>query len=130
MKATNGDTHLAVTTSTGSSTDRRGIQEERRRGPVEGPHGGAAPQEAAERPRFSTVLETDISLPFVTADATGPKHLQLKLTRAKFEQLAGDLERSMGPVRQALADAGLKPSDIDEVVLVGARRACRRSSSS
>jgi molecular chaperone DnaK len=79
-------------------------------------------KEAAEKAKIelSTVLETDISLPFVTADASGPKHLQMKLTRAKFESLVGDLlERSMGPVRQALADAGLKPSDIDEVVLVG-----------
>src|SRR3989442_5915801 len=65
-------------------------------------------------------LETDINLPFVTADQNGPKHLQMTLTRAKFEQLVDDLlQRSMAPVRQALADAGLKPSDIDEVVLVG-----------
>jgi molecular chaperone DnaK len=65
-------------------------------------------------------METDINLPFVTADQSGPKHLQMKLTRAKFEQLVDDLlERSMGPLRQALADAGLQPSDIDEVVLVG-----------
>src|SRR5207245_620892 len=68
----------------------------------------------------STVVETDINLPFVTADQNGPKHLQMTLTRAKFEQLVDDLlQRSMAPVRQALADAGLKPSDIDEVVLVG-----------
>jgi molecular chaperone DnaK len=66
------------------------------------------------------VMETDINLPFVTADQTGPKHLQMKLTRAKFEQLVDDLlERSMAPVKQALADAGVQPSDIDEVVLVG-----------
>src|SRR3989442_13524993 len=65
-------------------------------------------------------METDINLPFVTADQNGPKHLQMTLTRAKFEQLVDDLlQRSMAPVRQALADAGLKPSDIDEVVLVG-----------
>src|SRR3989442_4194223 len=65
-------------------------------------------------------LKTDINLPFITADQNGPKHLQMTLTRAKFEQLVDDLlQRSMGPVRQALADAGLKPSDIDEVVLVG-----------
>src|SRR6188768_2731572 len=79
-------------------------------------------KEAAEKAKIelSTVLETDISLPFITADANGPKHMQLKLTRAKFESLVADLlERSMVPVRQALADAGLKPSDIDEVVLVG-----------
>src|SRR5204862_906225 len=60
------------------------------------------------------------NLPFITADATGPKHLTMKLARAQFERLAGDLfERSMPPVEQALRDAGLKPSDIDEVVLVG-----------
>jgi len=79
-------------------------------------------KEAAEKAKveLSTVLETDINLPFVTADQSGPKHLQMKLTRAKFEQLVDDLlQRSMAPLRQALADAGLKPSDIDEVVLVG-----------
>jgi molecular chaperone DnaK len=79
-------------------------------------------KEAAEKAKIelSTVMETDVNLPFVTADQSGPKHLQLKLTRAKFEQLVDDLlERSMGPVRQALADAGLQPADIDEIVLVG-----------
>jgi len=79
-------------------------------------------KEAAEKAKIelSTVMETDINLPFVTADQSGPKHLQMKLTRAKFEQLVDDLlERSMAPVRQALADAGLQPSDIDEIVLVG-----------
>ena len=65
-------------------------------------------------------METEINLPFVTADASGPKHLSLKLTRAKFEQLVDDLlERTMGPVRQCLKDAGVEPSQIDEVVLVG-----------
>src|SRR5207244_11347918 len=76
-------------------------------------------KEAAERAKIelSTVLETDINLPFITADQNGPKHLQMTLTRAKFEQLVDDLlQRSMGPVRQALADAGLKPSAIAEVV--------------
>jgi molecular chaperone DnaK len=79
-------------------------------------------KEAAEKAKIelSTVLETDINLPFVTADQSGPKHLQMKLSRAKFEQLVGDLlEKSMVPVKQALADAGLKPGDIDEIVLVG-----------
>src|SRR5688500_17090300 len=79
-------------------------------------------KEAAEKAKIelSTVMETDINLPFITADQSGPKHLQMKLTRAKFEQLVDDLlERSMAPVRQALADAGLQPSDIDEIVLVG-----------
>jgi molecular chaperone DnaK len=65
-------------------------------------------------------METDINLPFITADASGPKHLALKLTRAKLEQLVEDLlQRTMAPVKQALADAGLQPSQIDEVVLVG-----------
>ena len=65
-------------------------------------------------------METEINLPFVTADASGPKHLALKLTRAKLEQITDDLvQRSMGPVRQALKDAGLEPKDIDEIVLVG-----------
>jgi molecular chaperone DnaK len=69
---------------------------------------------------LSTTIETEINLPFVTADASGPKHLSLKLTRAKLEQLVADLlERSMGPVRQCLKDAGVEPKDVDEVVLVG-----------
>src|SRR5216110_3905190 len=69
---------------------------------------------------LSTVQETEITLPFITADATGPKHLNLKLTRAKFESLVEDiLQKSIGPCKQALADACVKPSDIDEVVLVG-----------
>jgi molecular chaperone DnaK len=66
------------------------------------------------------VMETDINLPFITADQTGPKHLQMKLTRAKFEQLVDDLlQKTVGPAKQALSDAGLDPSKIDEVVLVG-----------
>ena len=79
-------------------------------------------KEAAEKAKMelSTVVETDINLPFITADQSGPKHLQHKLTRAKFEQLVDDLlQRTVGPVKQALSDAGLEPSDIDEVVLVG-----------
>src|SRR5216110_172683 len=69
---------------------------------------------------LSTVQETEITLPFITADATGPKHLNLKLPRAKFESLVEDiLQKSIGPCKQALADAGVKPSKIDEVVLVG-----------
>jgi molecular chaperone DnaK len=69
---------------------------------------------------LSTVMETDINLPFITADASGPKHLQMKLTRAKFEQLVEDLlQKTVAPTKQALADAGLDPSKIDEVVLVG-----------
>jgi molecular chaperone DnaK len=79
-------------------------------------------KEAAEKAKMelSTVMETDINLPFITADQAGPKHLQLRLTRAKFEQLVDDLlQRTIGPTRQALADAGVDPSKIDEVVLVG-----------
>ena len=79
-------------------------------------------KEAAEKAKceLSTVLETEINLPFITADASGPKHLSIKLTRAKLEQLVeGLIQRSIGPCRQALKDAGLDPSNIDEVVLVG-----------
>jgi molecular chaperone DnaK len=79
-------------------------------------------KEAAEKAKceLSTTMETEINLPFVTADASGPKHLALKLSRAKLEQITDDLlQRSMGPLRQALKDAGLEPSAIDEVVLVG-----------
>jgi molecular chaperone DnaK len=79
-------------------------------------------KEACEKAKveLSTVMETEINLPFITADASGPKHLQMKLTRAKLEQLTEDLiERTIGPCKQALADARLKSSDIDEVVLVG-----------
>ena len=79
-------------------------------------------KEAAEKAKMelSTVMETDINLPFITADQTGPKHLQMKLTRAKFEQLVDDLlQKTVGPTKQALADAGVDLSKIDEVVLVG-----------
>ena len=79
-------------------------------------------QEACEKAKkeLSTVPETDLNLPFITADASGPKHLQMKITRAKFEELIDTLiERCRKPVLQALEDAKLKPSDIDEVVLVG-----------
>ena len=78
--------------------------------------------EAAEKAKceLSSVLETEINLPFITADATGPKHLQMKLTRAKFEQLTADLvQRCLGPVRQAMSDAKLSPQDIHEILLVG-----------
>ena len=79
-------------------------------------------KEAAEKAKIelSTTMETEINLPFITADASGPKHLLMKMTRAKLEQLVEDLiQRSVAPVKQALADANLKASDIDEVVLVG-----------
>ncbi len=79
-------------------------------------------REAAEKAKIelSSLQETEINLPFVTADASGPKHLQLKLTRAKFEQMTEDLvERVRGPFEQALKDAGFSASDLDEVILVG-----------
>ena len=79
-------------------------------------------KEAAEKAKIelSTVMQTEINLPFITADASGPKHLQMTLTRAKLEQLTGDLiERTIEPCRQALDDAKLKPADIAEAVLVG-----------
>src|SRR5512136_2558515 len=79
-------------------------------------------KESAEKAKIelSTVMQTEINLPFITADASGPKHLQMNLTRAKLEQLTGDLiERTIEPCKQALADAKLKPADIAEAVLVG-----------
>ncbi|RME06967.1 MAG: molecular chaperone DnaK, partial [Anaerolineae bacterium] len=79
-------------------------------------------KEAAEKAKIelSSLQQTEINLPYITADASGPKHLVMTLTRAKLEQLTADLiERTIEPVKQALKDAGLKPSDIDEVVLVG-----------
>jgi molecular chaperone DnaK len=124
VKSTNGDTHLG-----GDDLDQRIVDwmaaEFRKSDGVDLLKDRMALQrlkEAAEKAKIelSTVLETDINLPFITADQTGPKHLQMKLTRAKFEQLVDDLlVRSMAPVRQALADAGLDPSKVDEVVLVG-----------
>ncbi|MBH0158511.1 molecular chaperone DnaK [Fictibacillus sp. 5RED26] len=79
-------------------------------------------KDAAEKAKkdLSGVTSTQISLPFITADASGPKHLELNLSRAKFEDLSSDLvERTMGPTRQALNDAGMSPSDLDKVILVG-----------
>jgi molecular chaperone DnaK len=124
VKATNGDTHLG-----GDNLDQRIIDwiidEFRKDQGIDLSKDKMALQrlkEAAEKAKMelSTVQETEITLPFVTADATGPKHLNLKLTRAKFEALVDDLlQRSVGPCKQALQDAGVKPSDIDEVVLVG-----------
>jgi molecular chaperone DnaK len=124
VKATNGDTHLG-----GDNLDQRVIDwivsEFKRDQGIDLSKDKMALQrlkEAAEKAKceLSTALETEINLPFVTADASGPKHLSLKLTRAKLEQLVGDLiERSMGPVKQCLKDAGVEPGRIDEVVLVG-----------
>jgi len=79
-------------------------------------------REASEKAKIelSSVMQTEINLPYITADATGPKHLVMTLTRAKLEQLTADLvEKTLGPVRRALSDAGVKPSDVNEVVLVG-----------
>ena len=124
VKATNGDTHLG-----GDNLDQRVIdwivQEFKKDQGIDLGKDKMALQrlkEAAEKAKceLSTTLETEINLPFVTADASGPKHLSLKLTRAKLEQLISDLlEKTMGPVRQCLKDAGVEPKDIDEVVLVG-----------
>jgi molecular chaperone DnaK len=124
VKATNGDTHLG-----GDNLDQRVIEwiigEFKRDEGIDLGRDRMALQrlkEAAEKAKMelSTVMETDISLPFITADQTGPKHLSLKLTRAKFEQLVEDLlNKTVGPTRQALTDAGLSASDVDEVVLVG-----------
>jgi molecular chaperone DnaK len=124
VKATNGDTHLG-----GDNIDQRIIDwivdEFKKDQGIDLSKDKMALQrlkEAAEKAKMelSTVQETEITLPFVTADATGPKHLNLKLTRSKFEALVDDiLQRSIGPCKQALQDSGVKPSDIDEVVLVG-----------
>ncbi len=124
VKSTNGDTHLG-----GDNLDHRIIDwivgEFRKAEGIDLSKDRMALQrlkESAEKAKMelSTVMETDINLPFITADQTGPKHLQMKLTRAKFEQLVAELlERTIGPTKQALADAGLDPSKIDEVVLVG-----------
>jgi molecular chaperone DnaK len=124
VKATNGDTHLG-----GDNLDQRVIDwivaEFKKDQGIDLAKDKMALQrlkEAAEKAKaeLSTTMETEINLPFVTADASGPKHLSMKLTRAKLEQLTEDLvERSMAPVRQCLKDAGVTPKDIDEVVLVG-----------
>ena len=124
VKATNGDTHLG-----GDDLDQRVqdwiVQEFRRESGIDLTRDKMAIQrlkEAAEKAKIelSTTLETEINLPFITADASGPRHLLMKMTRAKLEQLCEDLvQRSVDPVRQALADAGLKASDIHEVILVG-----------
>jgi molecular chaperone DnaK len=124
VKSTNGDTHLG-----GDNLDQRimdWISAEFKKGEgIDLSKDRMALQrlkEAAEKAKMelSTVMETDINLPFITADQAGPKHLQMKLTRARFEQLVDDLlQKTVGPTKQALADAGVDPSKIDEVVLVG-----------
>jgi len=124
VKSTNGDTHLG-----GDNIDQRIVEwiiaEFKKDQGIDLAKDRMALQrlkESAEKAKceLSTVTETEINLPFITADASGPKHLTLKLNRSQFERLAVDLfERSLPPVQQALKDAGMKPSDIDEVVLVG-----------
>src|SRR5690349_21624728 len=124
VKSTNGDTHLG-----GDNIDQRIIDwlitEFKKETGVDVSRDQMALQrlkEAAEKAKIelSTVFETEINLPFLTADATGPKHLQIKLTRARFEQMIEDLvKRSIDPVKKALADAKKEKSQIDEVLLVG-----------
>jgi molecular chaperone DnaK len=124
VKATSGDTHLG-----GDDFDKRIVdwlaQEFLHDQGIELRKDRQALQrltEAAEKAKIelSSVVETAISLPFITADAAGPKHLEAKLARAKFDQLTADLvERCVGPVKQALKDSKLSESDIDEIVLVG-----------
>jgi molecular chaperone DnaK len=124
VKATNGDTHLG-----GDDLDQRVVEwlisEFKNAEGIDLGKDRMALQrlrEAAEKAKIelSSVMETEINLPFITADASGPKHLAMKLSRARLEALVEDLvQRTMGPVMQALADAGVKEADIDEVVLVG-----------
>jgi molecular chaperone DnaK len=124
VKSTNGDTHLG-----GDNIDQRIIdwlvQEFKKETGVDVSKDQMALQrlkEAAEKAKIelSNVLETEINLPFLTADASGPKHMNVKLTRARLEQMVADiLERASGPCRQAITDASVTPAQIDEVVLVG-----------
>ena len=124
VKATSGDTHLG-----GDDFDHAVmnwmVEEFKKENGIDLSADKMSAQrllEAAEKAKIelSSMMETPINLPFITADATGPKHLDLKLTRAKFDELTHDLvERTMGPTRQAMSDAGLSPSDIDKVLLVG-----------
>jgi molecular chaperone DnaK len=124
VKSTNGDTHLGgddfdqlvVEWMTAEFKKTDGIDLSKDRMALQ------RLKEAAEKAKIelSAVMETEINLPFITADASGPKHMTMKLTRAKLEQLVEPLvQRTMGPLKQALADAGLKPADVDELVLVG-----------
>ena len=124
VKSTNGDTHLG-----GDDFDQRVIgwiaDEFKREQGIDLRQDKMALQrlkEAAEKAKceLSTVMQTEINLPFITADSSGPKHLTMTLTRAKLEQLVADLiEKTAAPVKQALSDAGLDPHNVDEVVLVG-----------
>jgi molecular chaperone DnaK len=124
VKSTNGDTHLG-----GDNLDHRIIdylvaefKKEQAIDLTNDPMAVQRLREAAEKAKveLSSAQSTDINLPYITADQSGPKHLTLKLSRAKFEQLVDDLiERTLEPCRRALADSGLSASEIDEVVLVG-----------
>src|SRR5712672_3550844 len=124
VKSTNGDTHLG-----GDDFDARVMEwlvgEFKRDQGIDLSKDPMALQrlkEAAEKAKMelSTVMQTEINLPFITADKSGPKHLNITLTRAKLEQLVDDLvQRTLPPMKKALEDAGLKPSEIDEVILVG-----------
>jgi molecular chaperone DnaK len=124
VKSTNGDTHLG-----GDNIDQRVmdwiVAEFKKEQGIDLSRDQMALQrlkEASEKAKMelSTLLETEINLPFVTADATGPKHLLMKLTRSRFEQMCEDIfQRSVGPCKQALTDANVTPDKIDEVVLVG-----------
>ena len=124
VKSTNGDTHLG-----GDDFDQRVIDwlvgEFKRDQGIDLSKDAMALQrlkEAAEKAKceLSTVMQTEINLPFITADQAGPKHLNLTLSRAKLEQLVGDLvQRTLEPMKKALADANLKPGDVNEVILVG-----------
>jgi molecular chaperone DnaK len=124
VKSTNGDTHLGgddfdqliVEWMTSEFKKSEGIDLSKDRMALQ------RLKEAAEKAKIelSSVIETEINLPFITADASGPKHMTMKLTRAKLESLVEPLvQRTIGPLKQALADANLKPADVDEVVLVG-----------
>jgi molecular chaperone DnaK len=124
VKATNGDTHLG-----GDDFDQRVIdwiaEEFKKENGIDLRKDRMALQrlkEGAEKAKMelSSTVQTEINLPFITADASGPKHLVLTLTRAKLEALVADLiERTLGPCRQAMQDAGITPKEIDEVILVG-----------
>jgi molecular chaperone DnaK len=124
VKSTNGDTHLG-----GDDIDQRIqdwiVTEFKNDTAIDLTRDKMAVQrlkEAAEKAKIelSSTMETEINLPFITADAAGPKHLLLKLTRSKLEQLVEELiQRAVGPCKQAMSDAGLKPEDINEVILVG-----------
>ena len=124
VKSTNGDTHLGGDDFDQLVVDWMIAEFKKAEGIDLGKDRMALQRlkEAAEKAKIelSSVMETEINLPFITADASGPKHMTMKLTRAKFESLVEPLvQRSIAPLKQALADAGLKPSDVDEVVLVG-----------